>query len=197
MITSVNLKGVGREGWIDRGLFAVNTSPLGGCTHKMFLCTQWGREGMEIQLHSIGLIGSISCTLRPLYRRFLLSRRLGGPQSWCGLYGEEMNLLHLPGIQPWFLGCPAHCLVTIVNMLWGKSQKLSGYSVSQPSFEVGAFLPSLVLLLNHPGDEPLILSTRQAVKSNGQSPWPRWRRMHAFVLMTVFQNLPLTFSYYT
>ena len=34
-----------------------------------------------------------------------LNRRLGGPQSQCGRFGEG-NPLPLPGIEPRFFGCP-------------------------------------------------------------------------------------------
>jgi hypothetical protein len=34
-------------------------------------------------------------------RRYPLNRRLSGLQSWCGHFGEEKNLLPLPGYEPW------------------------------------------------------------------------------------------------
>jgi len=39
----------------------------------------------------------------------------GGPQSWSQCFGQEKNLLTLPGMEPRFLGCPAHSLVTILT----------------------------------------------------------------------------------
>jgi hypothetical protein len=33
--------------------------------------------------------------------RYPLNGRLGGPQRWFGRFGEEKNLLLLPGFQPW------------------------------------------------------------------------------------------------
>jgi hypothetical protein len=45
------------------------------------------------------------------------NRRLGGPQKRSGRYGEENNPLPLPGIEPRFLGRPAHSLVTIPTAL--------------------------------------------------------------------------------
>jgi hypothetical protein len=32
--------------------------------------------------------------------RYLLDRRLGGPQSQSGREGEEKKFLHVPGIEP-------------------------------------------------------------------------------------------------
>lgn len=55
----------------------------------------------------------------------LLSWRLGGFQNWSGRFVEEKNLLILPGIEPWILGCPLHSLVTIPTALWGFLWKLS------------------------------------------------------------------------
>jgi hypothetical protein len=42
----------------------------------------------------------VSLTPRPLYPRYPLDRRLGGPQSRSGRSGEEKNLLPLPEIEP-------------------------------------------------------------------------------------------------
>jgi hypothetical protein len=39
--------------------------------------------------------------------RYPLDRRLGGPQSQSGPYGEEKNRLLLQGIEPWLIGRPA------------------------------------------------------------------------------------------
>ena len=55
----------------------------------------------------------------------LLSWRLGGFQNWSGHLGEEKNLLSLPGIETWILGCPLHSLVTIPAALSGFLWKLS------------------------------------------------------------------------
>jgi hypothetical protein len=44
--------------------------------------------------------------------RYPLERRLDGPQSWSERYGDERNLLTLPGIKPWSLAHPARSLVT-------------------------------------------------------------------------------------
>ena len=46
--------------------------------------------------------------------QYPLSRRLGGTQSQ---FGEERNLMLLPGIKPYFLGLPAHSLVTVPTEL--------------------------------------------------------------------------------
>jgi hypothetical protein len=46
----------------------------------------------------------VSLTPQPLYPRYPLDRRLGGPQSWPGRYAEEKNLApagnRTPAVQP-------------------------------------------------------------------------------------------------
>jgi len=37
------------------------------------------------------------------------------PQCWSQCFGQEKNLLILPGMEPRFLGCLAHSLVTILT----------------------------------------------------------------------------------
>jgi hypothetical protein len=58
------------------------------------------------------------------FPRYPLNRRLGGPQSLSGRFGEENNLLPVPGIQAHFLGCPISSVVTIRITL----SRLSRYS---------------------------------------------------------------------
>ena len=41
---------------------------------------------------------------------YTLNRRLGEPQSWSGCFGEEINLLPLPGTKPHFPTSPADSL---------------------------------------------------------------------------------------
>jgi len=48
-------------------------------------------------------------TFRPLYSRYPLIRRLGGPRA--GLPALKKNLLFLPGIKPRFFGCPDDCVI--------------------------------------------------------------------------------------
>jgi hypothetical protein len=48
----------------------------------------------------------VSFTHRPLYSRgkwpkYPLDRRLDGPRSWSGYYGEKKNILPPSGIEPW------------------------------------------------------------------------------------------------
>jgi hypothetical protein len=50
----------------------------------------------------------VSFTPLQLYPRYLLDRRLGGPQRRSGCCGGEKNLLPLLGIKFWSLGRPAH-----------------------------------------------------------------------------------------
>jgi hypothetical protein len=45
--------------------------------------------------------------------------RLGGPQRRSRRYGEEKNLLHLPGIEPLLLGLPASTLILIYLSIHG------------------------------------------------------------------------------
>lgn len=40
-----------------------------------------------------------------------------GPESWSGCFGEEKNVLSLPGIEPQFFTCPAHSVVSVLTML--------------------------------------------------------------------------------
>jgi hypothetical protein len=46
-----------------------------------------------------------------------LNRSLTGPQNKSGQFGEEKNLLSLPGIEAWFFSCPVCSLNTILTML--------------------------------------------------------------------------------
>jgi hypothetical protein len=69
--------------------------------------TYWG---VEVQLHTFltsVLDGGEWSNSRPgrfipgrKNPRYLLDRRLGGPQSWCGRSGEEKNSQPPPGIKP-------------------------------------------------------------------------------------------------
>jgi len=47
-----------------------------------------------------------------------LNRRLGEPQSWSGCFGEEINLLLLPGTKPHF---PASTAVSLGHQLCNPS----------------------------------------------------------------------------
>jgi hypothetical protein len=46
----------------------------------------------------------VNCTPRPLCPQertpFTMNRRLAGPQSRCGRFGNELNLMPLPGFEP-------------------------------------------------------------------------------------------------
>jgi len=54
---------------------------------------------------------SVSCSGR-LTPGHSLKRRLVGPQNQYGRFEEEKHRLPLPGIEPRFVGCLAHSLVT-------------------------------------------------------------------------------------
>jgi len=41
---------------------------------------------------------------------YTLNRRLGEPQGWSGCFGEEINLLPLPGTKPYFPMSPVDSL---------------------------------------------------------------------------------------
>ena len=42
-----------------------------------------------------------------------------GPESWSGCFGEEKNVLSLPGIEPQFFTCPARNVVSVLTtLLW-------------------------------------------------------------------------------
>jgi hypothetical protein len=49
--------------------------------------------------------------------QYPLYRRLFGPQSRSGRYGEDKNLSSLPGLEPRLLGLPACSLFAIPNEL--------------------------------------------------------------------------------
>jgi hypothetical protein len=49
---------------------------------------------------------------------YTLHRRLGGPQSQSGRFGEERNIWPLPAIDPWFLGRPSRSLVAVPTELF-------------------------------------------------------------------------------
>jgi hypothetical protein len=49
----------------------------------------------------------------PRAKRAPLDRRLGGAQSQSGHYGEEINLLPLPEMEPRFIGHPVQSLVAV------------------------------------------------------------------------------------
>jgi len=51
------------------------------------------------------------------YFLYLSSRKLGGLQNRSGSFGKDKNPLPLPGIEPRFLGCPAHSVVTTEKKL--------------------------------------------------------------------------------
>jgi len=53
--------------------------------------------------------GPLTEEKRPQYS---LNREAGGSKSRSLLFGEDIKLLHLTGIQPQFLGCLAYRLVT-------------------------------------------------------------------------------------
>jgi hypothetical protein len=62
----------------------------------------------------------VSLTLLLLYSwgknpQYPLNRKLGGPQTWSGHFGEEKSLLPLLGIEPWIV--QAHSLVIILTTL--------------------------------------------------------------------------------
>ena len=74
------------------------------------ICTVHVYSGMEVQHRSLltsVLGGGEWSTLRfshiNLWKdlQYLLNRRLGGPQTWCGHFGKEKNLLLLPGVELW------------------------------------------------------------------------------------------------
>jgi len=66
----------------------------------------------------------------------LLSWRLGGFQNWSVHFGGEKNLLPLPGIEPWILGCPLHSLVTTPTALSGSLWKLSNGKIRWKQYAI-------------------------------------------------------------
>jgi hypothetical protein len=73
----------------------------------------WGSGCIDPGFLDLGTIwrSVVSFTPRPLYPcgkspRYPLDRRLGGPQNWSELCGEE-KILATPGLELWPLGRPA------------------------------------------------------------------------------------------
>jgi hypothetical protein len=67
-------------------------------------------------------------------------RRLNGPQSWSGRYGEEKNLLSLPEIEPRFLGLRAHSRVAIPTELSVLESRPTNYKAQYILFPFLLFL---------------------------------------------------------
>jgi len=69
----------------------------------------WGSRSTAPLIHGLGTRWRwvVSFTTRPLYPweviPVLLSRRLVKPYSWSGCFGEENNLLPMPGFEPWLV----------------------------------------------------------------------------------------------
>jgi hypothetical protein len=81
---------------------------------KNALCKQWkpmegGGEGLYSR--PSWYVPSEEVPWYPLHRR------VGGPESQSGYFREQINPFPLLGIKPWFLGCPAHSLLTISAVL--------------------------------------------------------------------------------
>lgn len=64
------------------------------------------------------MVGVTSMLLYLMQRtRSHFIRRLDGPQSLSGRFGEEANLLLLLRTEPCFLGCPARSLVATLSRI--------------------------------------------------------------------------------
>ena len=71
---------------------------------------------------NLGPTCEFSFTPRPLYPRergprYSLNRGLGGPQSRSGNFGEDKNLLTLPGFEPRYFGSTFLSLDTTLTEL--------------------------------------------------------------------------------
>jgi hypothetical protein len=68
--------------------------------------TYWRSGGIALRILNLDTRWRwvVSFTSRPLYPRYPVDRRLGGPQRRCGREGEEKRLFHYcptpPGIEP-------------------------------------------------------------------------------------------------
>jgi hypothetical protein len=51
---------------------------------------------------------------------YRLGRRLDGPQGRSGHFAKQKDLLHLPGVESRFLGCPSRRLLTLRTVLPGR-----------------------------------------------------------------------------
>jgi hypothetical protein len=68
------------------------------------VCTKWVEWSVSCPYRFY------SCKKSPLYQ---MNRRLGGPQSRSGCFGEGHSFFFLPGIEPRYLGVPACNLFSI------------------------------------------------------------------------------------
>jgi hypothetical protein len=88
----------------------------------------------------------VSFTPRPLSRRgrspwYPLDRRLGGPHSTSGYYGEKNNLLLLSGIEPWPSSPYPVSIPTELSWLLSKSIRKSIYKKTySPLLRIITFL---------------------------------------------------------
>ena len=106
-------------------------SPKAWCSNRMVLCpSSYGYSdniwnivvSHALLISTLELSGQFhaSAALPPGKTpppRYLLCRRLGGPQSRSGRYGQDKNLSTLPGLELQFLHHPAPNLVTILTEL--------------------------------------------------------------------------------
>jgi hypothetical protein len=61
----------------------------------------------------------VSATPQPLYAQGKHPGVLQCAFSWSGRFGEGLGILPLPGMEPAFLGHPAHNVVTLTTELLG------------------------------------------------------------------------------
>ena len=105
--------------------FAVNNTNLAAMQNKVkvYVCSSWSHaeEWKYRAVHCLWwacVITVLSCLLyscgkKPLYP---MSKGLGKLQSQSGCFGEERNLLSLPGIAAWFLA-PLACILLPYQLL--------------------------------------------------------------------------------
>jgi hypothetical protein len=70
----------------------------------------WGSEDIPLPFLILALVGGeseISAISAGKELQYSLDWRMDGLLEWCGCSEEVINLLHLLGIKPKFLGCAA------------------------------------------------------------------------------------------
>jgi hypothetical protein len=82
-----------------------HTSPANTCHHSVQNLLSPSAPSINLKTK---IIKKITCSFLSIYP---LYKTLAGLRSRSGLYGEEANLLPLPGIEPQLLGRPARSLI--------------------------------------------------------------------------------------
>jgi hypothetical protein len=75
----------------------------------------WGSGGTAPLILNLDRIWPLC--LQAKRPRYPLNRELGGTQDWSRCFGDEKNLLHVPGIEPPFVGRLSRSPLTLYRLL--------------------------------------------------------------------------------